>query len=158
MDRDITNALATGTTILKHLVADIAEDKLDFRPRAGIWTIREHLGHLVETQEMLARRLEYVLSEDRPVIEPYIPDDDDSPTPESRSIEELIGGFTAYRQRQLETIDGASEEQWNKTAEHPEYAVYTFRILVRHILLHDYFHMHRMEELAFLRPEMIGDL
>ena len=47
---------------------------------------------------------------------------------------------------------------WQKTATHPEYAQYSFYILVRHILMHDHWHMYRMEELWLTRDEYLTQL
>ncbi|HEY7679538.1 MAG TPA: hypothetical protein VIC04_03400 [Terriglobia bacterium] len=38
-------------------------------------------------------------------------------------------------------------EDWERTAEHPEYTHYSVLIMFRHLALHDLFHAYRIEEL-----------
>ena len=49
----------------------------------------------------------------------------------------------------------ATPADWEKTATHPEYEQYSLIILARHILMHDHWHMYRMEELWLTRDEYL---
>jgi hypothetical protein len=40
-----------------------------------------------------------------------------------------------------------SEEDWERTAEHAEYAHYSLFIMFRHLAMHDMLHAYRIEEL-----------
>jgi hypothetical protein len=89
------------------------------------------------------------MNEDHPEFFPYIPkDDQDAPdTPRRMDVTAALEQFARCRDKQLNLLEGADDATWKKTAVHPEYEIYSFYILVRHTLMHDYWHMYRMEEL-----------
>ncbi len=145
----LLEGLRQAPVILSAFVADIPEDKLDRRRGDGFWTIAEHLSHLAQVQPMLLERIQRFIDEERPEFIPYIPGEgeDEPATPERMAIEEALSQFSAIRKRQLHLLEGASDATWGKQAVHPEYDRYDFQVLVRHILMHDHWHMYRMEEL-----------
>ena len=146
---DLLDALKRVPTILSAFTADIPADRLDRRRGDGFWTIAEHLSHLAQVQPMLLERIQRFLDEDHPEFVPYIPGEgqDEPDTPERMAVETALAQFSADRKRQLDRIERATEQTWMKQATHPEYERYGFHVLVRHILMHDYWHMYRMEEL-----------
>jgi hypothetical protein len=89
------------------------------------------------------------------VFEPYIPgaDEAEPETPPRMEMADAMDQFAEYRKRQvtcLENVD-INDEIWRRTATHPEYETYTLYILTRHLLMHDHWHMYRMEELWLTR-------
>ena len=118
------------------------------------WSIAQHLAHIASTQEMLFHRLEAFLENERPRFVPFFPEDE-GPDKSGQPVEVLLNEFAEWRRKQIEIIEGAGEEIWQREADHPEYTRYGFEILVRHIALHDYFHMYRMEELWNTRDEYL---
>ena len=150
----LIEALKLNAEILNTFVRSIPEDAMIAR-RQDFWTIYEHLLHLVETQVMLHHRIELFIAEEAPVMIPFNPEG----TPESeRSIEELLEAFSSWRGKQVELLETCDEATWDKMGEHPEYDSYSFETLVRHISLHDGYHMYRMEELWLLKDEFIKPL
>ena len=57
--------------------------------------------------------------------------------------------------RLLDLIREAPPDLWDKNATHPEYGIYTPEIMIRHIMIHDYLHMYRIEELWLTKPEYL---
>lgn len=145
----LLEGLRQAPAILSAFISDIPEDKLDHRRCEGCWTIAEHLSHLAQVQPMLLERIQRFIDEERPEFIPYIPGEgeDEPATPERMAIEDALSQFSAIRRRQLNLLEGASDATWEKQAVHPEYDQYGFHILVRHVLMHDHWHMYRMEEL-----------
>ena len=159
MNREVLiQSLQDAPAILQDLVDSVPEDKVSARPREGIWTILEHLHHLGATQIMLGQRIKSFLTDDRPKIIPFIPDGDNTPNVQGKSADDLLKTYEHARKEQIEDLQSAPDAIWAKRADHPEYETYNFGILVRHILLHDFFHFYRIEELAFLKEENISDL
>jgi hypothetical protein len=109
---------------------------------------------------MLLERLDRFTREAHPEFIPYLPGkDEEAPaTPPVMGSASALGQFADYRQRQLELLGGADETTWKKTATHPEYEAYSLYILVRHILMHDHWHMYRMEELWLTRDAYLTKL
>ena len=154
----LIEALGNAGGILRDLVNSVPAEKLGARPREGIWSILQHIHHLALTQIMLGRRIQSFLTDPHPKIVPFVPEGDNAPKNIGKSAAELLQKYDTHRQKQISDIRSAPDDVWNKSADHPEYEIYDFDILVRHILLHDFFHIYRIEELAFLKPENISDL
>jgi len=105
---------------------------------------------------MLLERLQRFLDEDRPEFVPYIPGDAEE---EGRSLEmemkAALAEFAQCRKLQVALLEKADDAAWEKTARHPEYDLYTLHILTRHILMHDHWHMYRMEQLWLTKDEFL---
>ncbi len=146
---DLIEGLRRSAAILSGFVKTIPENKLDLRRGDGFWTIAEHVSHLAQVQPMLLERIKRFISEESPEFIPYIPgDDEDEPdTPERMEMPVALEQFAAVRNDQLSILAEAGEEVWGREAKHPEYERYTLHILARHLLMHDHWHMYRMEEL-----------
>lgn len=146
---DLLESLRRAPSILSSFVRSIPENRLDLRRGEGFWTVAEHFSHLAQVQPMLLGRFERFMNEDHPEFVPFIPSggNQEPETPARMSIEDALGQFADYRARQLMLLDSAAETTWKKTASHPEYDQYSLYILARHVLMHDHWHMYRMEEL-----------
>ena len=157
---DILAALQRAPDILAAFVKTVPAARMDLRRGEGFWTIAEHLSHLVQVQTMLLGRLQRFMEEDHPEFIPYIPgnDQEDPPLPPRMEMAAALQQFAATRQQQLTLLEGADDRTWQKTAIHPQYEHYSLYILVRHILLHDYWHMYRIEELWLTRDAYLTKL
>jgi hypothetical protein len=145
--------------ILTEFVRSIPAEQMNRRRGEGFWTIAEHLSHLAQVQAMLMERLQRFMAEERPEFVPYIPADGEPETqPPQLTADKALEVFFRDRARQLELIAKADEAVWRKTAVHPEYAHYSMHILVRHILMHDHWHMYRMEELWLTKDPYLTKL
>ena len=147
-------SLEQAPAILASLVAAVPAARLRERRREGAWTIEEHAVHLAECQPMLAGRISRILAEDDPELVPFIPDLDTPPAPRM-ALDAALALFAGERARQVALLRGATPADWARTARHPEYEAYGLHILVRHTLVHDHWHLYRMEELWLLRDEFL---
>jgi hypothetical protein len=149
---DLLESLKRTPRILAEFVGAVPHAKLDLRRGEGVWTVGEHVRHLAQVQPMLAERCRRFLREERPEFIPYVPGKGtggpDVPEP---TMGAALEGFARSRGEQLALLEKADAVAWRKTALHPEYETYTLYILARHILMHDYWHMYRMEELLLAR-------
>lgn len=157
---DLFECLKRSPAILSHFVRTIPVEKLDLRRGEGFWTIAEHISHLAQVQPMLLQRMERFLDEESPEFIPYLPGDDatEPETPPPMSPDAALSQFTDYRSRQLRLLEGARETDWHKEGIHPEYEAYTLSIMTRHLLMHDHWHMYRMEELWLTRDAYLTKL
>lgn len=148
---ELLDGLRQAPKILSEFVKTIPETKLNLKRGDGFWTIAEHLSHLAQVQPMLLERINRFLSEDQPEFIPYFPDKEESGTGTvavvSLNLSEAVAQFKKYRNKQILLLETAAEGIWKRIGEHPEYDQYSLYILTRHILMHDYWHMYRMEEL-----------
>ena len=158
--RDFLEGLKRTPKILSEFVKTIPEGKMDLRRGEGFWTVAEHVSHLVQVQPMLLDRFQRFINEDRPEFVPYIPGSgkDEPDTPPRMNMTAALVQFAQYRNKQLELLESADDITWRKTATHPEYENYSLYILTRHTLMHDFWHMYRIEELWLTRDAYLTKL
>ncbi len=145
---DLLEGLKRTPGILDELVNAIPENKRDLRRGDGFWTIVEHVSHLAQVQPMLLDRFQRFLNEEHPEFVPYLPgQEDESDTPARMKMAQALEQFLQYRNRQSILLEKADAGAWQRTGKHPEYDHYSLHILTRHTLMHDYWHMYRIEEL-----------
>lgn len=146
--REVLTCLQRSPAILHALLSDIPEEMLKVRRIPGKWSIHEHACHLVDVQPMLIERIRTFKQEERPIFKPYLPGDTDSDAHLIQmTLEDTLPKFEAYRQEFVAITGTFLQEELDKRGQHDEYTVYTPRILLRHILMHDHLHMYRIEEL-----------
>jgi DinB family protein len=146
---DLLDGLSRSANVLSAFVQTIPADQQHQRRGDDCWTIAEHVSHLAQVQPMLLERLQRFRDEDHPIFVPYIPGEgeDASDTPEVMPMDAALDKLALFRGRQVALLNGVPAAVWEKTGSHPEYVIYSFYILARHILMHDHWHMYRMEEL-----------
>jgi hypothetical protein len=93
-----------------------------------------------------------MLSEPAPVIQPYLPGDQDPDDFLLRlDLDASLDRFVADRRRLVARLETLGPSDWARTADHSEYRRYSVFIMFRHLALHDFLHAYRIEELL-LRP------
>jgi len=157
MKKAFLAAMANDKKILKQFVERMSEAELKRRIK-DYWTLYEHLDHLVLTQKMLLERIKTFIREENPVIKPYVPDEKPAVGDAEKTAADLVAEFRRLRDKQIRLVKDAKKDVWEKKGRHDEYVAYTFEILLRHIILHDSYHMSRMEELWIMKEEFIKEL
>ncbi len=149
---DILEGLRRSGPILSAFIGSIPEAQMNRRRADGVWTIAAHAGHLAQVQPMLLERIRRFRNEAQPCFTPYLPGaDKKEDQPVAMAPEEVLQTFNRHREQQVTELAAADDATWKKTARHPEYTHYSLYILARHILMHDHWHMYRMEELWLTR-------
>jgi uncharacterized damage-inducible protein DinB len=158
--QDLLEGLRRTPKILSEFVKTIPEGKMNLRRGEGFWTVAEHVSHLAQVQPMLLDRFQRFINEDHPGFVPYIPGNgkDEPDTPPRMNMTAALEQFAQYRNKQLELLESANDIIWRRTATHPEYENYSLYILTRHTLMHDYWHMYRIEELWLTRDAYLTRL
>lgn len=155
----LIQGLRANPEVLENLIDCIPEPQLSVKRGRDVWSIYEHVNHLAQVQLMLFTRLELFVKEAKPEIKPYMPDQkSESIRSQNKTIGDLLAIFAKWRTSQIELIETCEPDLWSKSASHPEYTLYTFEILVRHILLHDGFHMYRIEELWLAKDAYLTEM
>jgi len=150
---ELLETLRRTPTMLSAFIKTITEDKMNVRRGEEFWTIAEHVVHLAEVQPMLLTRFQRFVTEDNPEFIPYIPKENiEEPVSHPRiSVAEALEMFSEYRRKEIELLKDTDNTVWKKIGLHPEYELYSMEILARHVLLHDYWHMYRIEALWLTR-------
>jgi uncharacterized damage-inducible protein DinB len=159
-ERDaLLQTLSTAPTLLRGFMETVPDSVLDRQRGQGFWTIKEHLAHLTDVQPMLLLRLARFRDESHPDFQPHLPGDDAGQAlPIDQPVSKLLESFENERQKQLQVIESLSDDVWSRTASHPEYTHYDATVLIRHVALHDHWHMYRMEELWLTRDQYLTEL
>ena len=141
-------ALENAPQIVVPLVREVPAELRKRRPQSHKWSAHEHACHLAEVHPLFFARLDTMLNEERPRIVPYLPNQaEEEGALLDRDLDEALERFTSDRRRLVERLKTLKPEDWERTAEHEEYARYSVFIMFRHLALHDLLHAYRIEEL-----------
>lgn len=144
----VIDALERAPQVVVPLVREVATAALKRRPASGKWSAHEHACHLAVVHRLFIDRLDYMLSTPAPVITPYDPGrDDPDGALMSLDLEESLLRYVDDRARLVTRLRQLSDADWQRTADHGEYSHYSVFIMFRHLVLHDFFHAYRIEEL-----------
>jgi len=148
----VIEALERAPAIVVPLVNEVPAAILKRRPAPGRWSAHEHACHLGAPHQLLSNRLEKMLSEPAPVITPYDPGRDDPDDALLRlDLKTTMDAYVRDRAQLVSRLRRLSPADWQRTAEHGEYCRYSVFIMFRHLVLHDFFHCYRIEELLLKR-------
>jgi uncharacterized damage-inducible protein DinB len=62
--------------IIEKFIKNIPIEKLDVKRNESTWTIREHLNHIFQVQQMFLERIKKIKIEKKPIIEQFMPEKD----------------------------------------------------------------------------------
>jgi len=105
---------------------------------------------------MIKDRFETFMKEANPVFKLYLPGatvSDDNLI--HMDLLDSIQLFSELRAKMVSHLKTFEDDLWNKRALHPEYVEYSPYILLRHAMMHDHFHMYRIEELRLTKDEYL---
>lgn len=152
----IITTLKEAPLVLKDLLGQIPVPLLKQRRIAGKWTIHEHACHLDVVQNMILERFRIFREEEKPEFKAYMPGKNVSDAELiNMDLGQSINAFEQKRVRLLELISTYDKDIWTKQAIHPRYREFTPYIFLRHVMMHDHFHMYRIEELWISRDEYL---
>ncbi len=152
--KELIKGLSNTPKILKSLHKSISNNSLKEKRSTEKWTIHEHFCHLAVAEVMIYERFHEFKINESPKFSPYLPDQiGSSENLIGLNLEEQIDKFERLREQTVKFIAGFELDDWNKKAQHQEYYRYGSYIFLRHVLMHDYFHMYRIEELWLTKEE-----
>ncbi|MGI8905135.1 MAG: DinB family protein [Candidatus Sumerlaeaceae bacterium] len=155
-DRMVQNLL-WAPSFLRELLSNIPAEMLKQARKPGKWTIHEHAVHMTMVDDIMIPRLEAFRSQAEPKIVPYNP----SEAEKAGSLLEMelnarLDCFDDSRERLIDAFSLLNPADYDKHADHPEYREYTPRVMLRHLMMHDYLHCYRIEELWLTRDERLN--
>jgi hypothetical protein len=107
---------------LETLVSGLTDEQLDFSPGSREWSARQIVHHVADSHMNAFIRLKLAITENHPTIKAYdqelwaeLPDTKHMPLEPSFSI------LRGLHQRWVAAFESLSEDDWNRTARHPEY-------------------------------------
>jgi len=109
---------------------------------------------------MLLQRFRRFMEEEQPEFVPFIPGKagEEAEARACMDIAAALEQFAECRAQQLLLLEKSEGVCWQKTAVHPEYDQYSLAIFTRHVFMHDYWHMYRIEELWLAKDAYLTQL
>jgi hypothetical protein len=136
---DILEILRQSGERLSGLLANLSEEEANFRYDAGKWSIKELLGHLIDTERLFAFRALWIARQD-PSPQPGMEQDDwvRSGDFDQRALGDLLAEYRAVRQASLTLFRGFSGEMVTRTgtANQVTFSVRAFPYLIAGHELH----------------------
>lgn len=132
---------------IARLISDATDDELTRAGIGGEWGAVEHIAHLKDFDEVSIDRVEQILREDEPELDIFDTD--------VRAIErdyhaedprKTVEEFEALRGMLINRLDGLSDEEWLRTALHPELGSITLEELIRRLDEHDEQHYQALKD------------
>ena len=151
----IINTLAHTPQLLEEIIEEIPERMLKQQRIPGKWTIHEHACHIcVGDHYVFHPRLAQFKQEEHPDFKPYSGESFDDDYLINMNLTQALQDFKTLRAASVEMAQNLSPSLWNKEGDHPEYTMYTPAIMIRHFVMHDYYHLYRIEELWLTKEGM----
>ena len=152
----IIGCLEQTPLILEHFLLEIPREVLKKKRIKNKWSIHEHVCHLVEAEQMIFARFQDFYTLNVLKFHPYLPDKTVSSNHFLEvDLKKSLEDFKNLRASLIELVKTFDDSIWLKKAKHPEYYKYDAYILLRHTLMHDHFHMYRIEELWLTKEEYL---
>lgn len=117
--------IAAAPAALRAAVKGLSEARLDQPYRPGGWTIRQVVHHVPDSHLNAYIRMKLALTEDEPVITPYM-EDRWAELPDSRTVpvETSLRLFESVQERWVAIMRSMTEAQWQRAYTHPELGRY----------------------------------
>lgn len=153
----IISCLQHTPLILSSIIREIPPNLLKKRRIKNKWCIHEHVCHLAQAEDMILKRFQTFKTVDFPQFKPYLPGKTVTVSQLlDLDLREQMERFEQLRNSLISTVRSFDPAIWRKKANHHEYTEYNAYILLRHTLMHDHFHMYRIEELWLTKEEYLG--
>lgn len=142
-------ALSETPRLLKELINEIDPELYKKKIIKDKWSIHEHATHLaVGDNYGFQKRLKIFSQQEQPTFEPLSGDNFDKLFFMELDLKKTLNNFFQIRQKTIELAKAFKVNDWNKLAIHPEYKKYSPYIMLRHLLMHDYHHLYKIEDMG----------
>jgi len=139
-DGDLVAQLEGQMQELDHLLADLPEASGGFRYAEGKWSLKELVGHLTDTERIMAYRLLRIARGDQTPLAGFEQDDYvRTGRADARPLRELAAEFTAVRRATLALVRSLDAEAWSRLGNasgKPVSAAALAHVLVGHVSHH----------------------
>ncbi|MEZ5344282.1 MAG: DinB family protein [Pyrinomonadaceae bacterium] len=143
---DIITALAGQKIETKRLLLTIPEDKGSYRYAEGKWSIKELIGHVIDTERIMAYRALRIARNDATPLsgfdqDPYI----ENASFDDRDLSDLAEELELIRNANILMLKGFSSDAWSRTGTASENPV-SVRALAYIIAGHELHHLKILKE------------
>lgn len=115
-DGNILDILVEQNEFINNFFSEISEEKSTYRYAEGKWSIREVLGHIIDTERIFAYRALRISRNDKTALpgfeqDDYVPNSNHANT----SIKNLTEEFVLVRKANLKLFESFTDEMWMRT-------------------------------------------
>ena len=130
---------------LSGLVEHASNQKLSHRPAENAWCAKEHIEHLIDCDEVMARRVSAILREENPAIADRDDEEENRKTTERGArgapIAMLLRRFGDGRAALAFQVEGREAESFARSGRHEVHGPISVYQIVRHLIWHDHRHL-----------------
>lgn len=145
---EVLAMLTRNAEDLSQLVEDLSEEATSRTPAGSDWSIRDHVAHFSDTQDMLDTRMELMLKHDNPeltAIPVYELATDAKRHPVSTSA--LLAAFRAKRAKCFARMEALPLKDLWRSGRHPEFGQITILRQAAYLACHEQTHLPEVEAL-----------
>jgi hypothetical protein len=148
MTRSTANRLQQQHETLYTILEHQGPQDLLRRPAPDTWSLLENVAHLAAYQQVFAKRVARILTEDNPSFAAYIGDQDPNfLAARDLPLEDLLTDLSADRLYLHDWIISLDPLQLAREATHPKYGTRTLSLWTEFFLLHKAHHLFTMWKL-----------
>jgi hypothetical protein len=125
-------------------VVGLTNEQMEISPAPGEWSIRELLEHLSMAQDLLAERVEKLLTEVKPDLKSMAVW---SMKAQGRSPQDVLASFRDSRVRTVERLKAISPADWMRTGWHDEWSWVTLLDQATYFARHEMSHMPQFKQI-----------
>ena len=148
--RTILERLKVHPAEIHSLTDGLSEEQLKERPAERKWSLHELTMHLCETQDVFVERAARMLTEERPQIVPYEPDEArQNGLYFTENLTKRMREFEVQRATLISLLQTLTDAQWKREGSHPEMKHYTIEKAMESFMRHEEHHLHQMFNVFF---------
>ena len=141
----IAARLREQTEDVRRLTSGLPEEQLARRVVPDQWSLKELVCHLHRVQQVFEARIDAMLREDTPEIEPYEPDEDsDFEKMAARPGVAALSSFLNDREKFVRRLEGLAPEDWLRAGVHPEFPDFGIRFQAEYMAHHEAHHIYQI--------------
>ena len=150
----VLDLLAENGNALAKLVDGLSEEAMNHQTAEGVWSIRDHIAHFYDTQEMLDVRVDLMLNHDNPdlaamAVYEFATEADRHPT----AVRGILETFFRKREACVARLRERPISDMYRPGSHPEFGELTILRQAAYMAYHEQVHLSEIEE---LRQEVVN--
>jgi hypothetical protein len=141
----IVERLRSQADDVRRLTSGLDEKALSTRTVPEKWSVKEILCHLWRIQEVFDKRLDALLTKEKPEIVSYEPEgDSEFPKLTALSARRAHAAFQKGRTRLLARLEKLQPGQWHRAGRHVEFPHYDVHFAMEYMAHHEAHHIYQM--------------
>ena len=145
----VLDFLEQSVVALARLTAGLSENAMNRKPSPAEWSIRDHMAHFYDTQEMLDNRVNLMLEFDDPDLTAYAVFELATETERHpQTARDVLEAFSRKRVACVNRLRAASLKDLYRTGWHPSFGQITILRQAAYIAYHEQDHLPEIEALC----------